>query len=192
MKKILSVFILALCFPFPAHAQDDKADLKEMLAVINSSLGDVTLYEPNDVPVENRNQFDFNNDGTAEWVIVPKTACGDTNNCTYFIMQKDKKGKWFILHKGDGKITSLSPWGIIITPRKTNGYFDFITVFDQGPEGNGTRSLEQTVYTWEGKKYEKYTGTYPPPGSPPELSGLMTEINKLKYERGRGNKPVVQ
>ncbi len=188
MKKILTSLILASFFYYSAGslAQDKKINEKEMLSLINEGSGNAPLYETKDIPLENRNQFDFNSDGFPEWAIRPQTSCGETHNCTFFILQVDsKKKKWKRILKADGKLTSLSPWGLIIVPHSTKGYRDIITVFDLGPEPNGDRSLERTHYLWNGKQYEKYTRGYPPSGSSSDLINFMKEVDKLKYERVR-------
>ena len=164
---------------------------KEMLSLINKASGGIELYTTPDIPVENRNQFDVNEDGIAEWFIVPKTACGETNNCQFFVISYEKKPKkWRVILKADGRLTSLSPWGVIIVPHKTNGYTDLLTVFDMGPEG-GARSLSRGVYVWDGKNYVRSTAPFPPPDASPELLSFLKEVDKLKHERGV-SKPKVE
>jgi len=194
MKPIalFSLFLLSL-FSWNARAADEggpKLEEKQMLSLINEASGGVELYHSVDIPVENRNQFDINGDGIPEWFIVPKTACGDTNNCQFFVIMFEKKKGWHVLLKADGKLTSLSPWGVIIVPHKTRGYTDLLTVFDMGPEGNGQRSLERHVWVWNGKAYETSTQPFPPPDAGPEMTSFLKEVDKLKHERLA--KPTVQ
>ncbi|MCE9624775.1 MAG: hypothetical protein K8R69_04875, partial [Deltaproteobacteria bacterium] len=180
MKRIalLSVLCLSL-FPWAARADEGpKLEEKQMLSLINEASGGVELYHSVDIPVENRNQFDINGDGIPEWFIVPKTACGDTNNCQFFVIMFDKKKNWHVLLKADGKLTSLSPWGVIIVPHKTKGYTDLLTVFDMGPEGNGQRSLERHVWVWNGKAYETSAQPFPPPDAGPEMVDFLKEVDK--------------
>ncbi|MDL1871913.1 hypothetical protein FBR05_06880 [Deltaproteobacteria bacterium PRO3] len=185
MKKVVFFLVWILLFPSLAPAQDQpKLAEADMLKLINDASGGVELYTTPDIPVENRNQFDVDGDGIPEWFIVPKTACGETKNCQFFVIQYDKKKKkWGIILKADGKLTSLSPWGVIITPTKTKGYTDLLTVFDMGPERSGERSLERSVYVWNGKNYEKSSQPWPPPDAGPEVQTLLKEVDKLKRER---------
>lgn len=185
MKKILLLLAWILLLPSLSPAQDQpKLAEADMLKLINEASGGVELYTTPDIPVENRNQFDVDGDGIPEWFIVPKTACGDTKNCQFFVIQYDKKKKkWGIILKADGKLTSLSPWGVIITPTKTKGYTDLLTVFDLGPERSGERSLERSIYVWTGLKYEKSSQPWPPADAGPEVGTLLKEIDKLKFER---------
>ncbi|HCU26046.1 MAG TPA: hypothetical protein DF383_13595 [Deltaproteobacteria bacterium] len=193
MKKFRFLILLAaLLVSIPAFADEPRLDEAEMLKLINSTSGGVELYTTPDIPVENRNQFDFNGDGFLEWVIVPKTACGETKNCTFFVIQYDAKKKhWRLIGKGDGKLTSLSPWGVIIAPRKTKGYSDILSVFDQGPEAGGMRSLARNYYTWDGKNYVKSSLPEDAAASP-EMAAFLKEVDKLKSERGSGPKPIVE
>jgi len=185
MRKMFLLLALILVSPSPAPAQDQpKLAEADMLKLINDASGGVELYTTPDIPVENRNQFDVDGDGIPEWFIVPKTACGETKNCQFFVIQYDKKKKkWGIILKADGKLTSLSPWGVIITPTKTKGYTDLLTVFDMGPERSGERSLERSIYVWNGKNYEKSSQPWPPPDAGPEVGTLLKEVDKLKRER---------
>lgn len=185
MQKILFLLAWILFLPSLAPAQDQpKLAEADMLKLINDASGGVELYSTPDIPVENRNQFDVDGDGIPEWFIVPKTACGETKNCQFFVIQYDKKKKkWGIILKADGKLTSLSPWGVIITPTKTKGYTDLLTVFDMGPERSGERSLERSIYVWNGKNYEKSSQPWPPPDAGPEVGTLLKEVDKLKRER---------
>jgi hypothetical protein len=191
---MLSRLFLSLLFliPFASQVRAEAVQLpeKEMLGLINKASGGIELYSTPDIPVENRNQFDVNEDGVAEWFIVPKTACGDTNNCQFFVISYEKKNKkWRVILKADGKLTSLSPWGVIIVPHKTKGYTDLLTVFDMGPEAGG-RSLSRGVYVWDGKNYVRSTEAFPPPNASPELLSFLKEVDKLKNERGVA-KPTV-
>lgn len=185
MRKF--AFFCGMIFFLPSlalGADSPKLAEQEMLKLINNASGGVELYTSPDIPVENRNQFDVDGDGIPEWFIVPKTACGETKNCQFFVIQYNKKKKnWGIILKADGKLTSLSPWGVIITPTKSKGYTDLLTVFDMGPERNGERSLERSVYVWTGKKYEKSTQPWPPADAGPEVQSLLKEVEKLKRER---------
>lgn len=185
MQKVIFWLAWILFLPSLAPAQDQpKLAEADMLKLINDASGGVELYTTPDIPVENRNQFDVDGDGIPEWFIVPKTACGETKNCQFFVIQYDKKKKkWGIILKADGKLTSLSPWGVIITPTKTKGYTDLLTVFDMGPERSGERSLERSVYVWNGKNYEKSSQPWPPPDAGPEVQTLLKEVDKLKRER---------
>ena len=88
-----------------------------------------------------------------------------------------------VLVRGEGKITPLTPYGFVVSPRKTQGYADLIAVWDQGPEPDGTRSLDRRIYVFNGTQYERYADSYPPPGSPPELNSLMGQVETLKYQR---------
>ncbi|HKX12219.1 MAG TPA: hypothetical protein VJP40_03630, partial [bacterium] len=154
MIWVTRIFLcLSILLAVPLRAEEVQLPEKEMLGLINKASGGIELYTTPDIPVENRNQFDLNEDGVAEWFIVPKTACGDTKNCQFFVISYEKKKKaWRVILKADGKLTSLSPWGVIIVPHKTNGYTDLLTVFDMGPEAGG-RSLSRGVYVWDGKSY---------------------------------------
>ncbi|MCC7345207.1 MAG: hypothetical protein IT573_09730 [Deltaproteobacteria bacterium] len=185
MQKVIFWLAWILFLPSLAWAQDQpKLAEADMLKLINNASGGVELYSTPDIPVENRNQFDVDGDGIPEWFIVPKTACGETKNCQFFVIQYDKKKKkWGIILKADGKLTSLSPWGVIITPTKTKGYTDLLTVFDMGPERSGERSLERSIYVWNGKNYEKSSQPWPPPDAGPEVGTLLKEVDKLKRER---------
>lgn len=185
MQKVIFWLAWILFLPSLAWAQDQpKLAEADMLKLINDASGGVELYTTPDIPVENRNQFDVDGDGIPEWFIVPKTACGETKNCQFFVIQYDKKKKkWGIILKADGKLTSLSPWGVIITPTKTKGYTDLLTVFDMGPERSGERSLERSIYVWNGKNYEKSSQPWPPPDAGPEVGTLLKEVDKLKRER---------
>ncbi|MCC6273514.1 MAG: hypothetical protein IT572_08610 [Deltaproteobacteria bacterium] len=185
MRKMFLFLALILVSLSSAPAQDQpKLVEADMLKLINEASGGVELYTTPDIPVENRNQFDVDGDGIPEWFIVPKTACGETKNCQFFVIQYDKKKKkWGIILKADGKLTSLSPWGVIITPTQTNGYPDLLTVFDMGPERSGERSLERSIYVWNGKNYEKSSQPWPPPDAGPEVGTLLKEVDKLKRER---------
>ncbi len=185
MQKVIFWLAWILFLPSLAWAQDQpKLAEADMLKLINNASGGVELYSTPDIPVENRNQFDVDGDGIPEWFIVPKTACGETKNCQFFVIQYDKKKKkWGIILKADGKLTSLSPWGVIITPTKTKGYTDLLTVFDMGPERSGERSLERSIYVWNGKNYEKSSQPWPPPEAGPEVGTLLKEVDKLKRER---------
>lgn len=185
MQMVVFFLVWILLFPSLVPAQDQpKLAEADMLKLINEASGGVELYTTPDIPVENRNQFDVDGDGIPEWFIVPKTACGETKNCQFFVIQYDKKKKkWGIILKADGKLTSLSPWGVIITPTKTKGYTDLLTVFDMGPERSGERSLERSIYVWNGKNYEKFSQPWPPPDAGPEVGTLLKEVDKLKRER---------
>src|SRR5262249_7581028 len=188
-------FCLCLFLFCPSLARADQVQLseQEMLHIINSAgLGAVDLYQSKDIPVENRNQFDVNGDGIPEWFIVPKTACGETNNCSFFVIMYDKKNKWHIVLKGDGKLTSLSPWGGIIVPHMTKDITDLLSVLDMGREHSGERILERTLYVWNGKAYEKSTAPFPPPDASPELLSFLKDVDKLKHERTGANKPKVE
>lgn len=193
MRLWIKLFLLGAIVSgsLPLRAEEVQLPEKEMLGLINKASGGIELYTTPDIPVENRNQFDLNEDGVAEWFIVPKTACGDTNNCQFFVISYEKKKKaWRVILKADGKLTSLSPWGVIIVPHKTNGYTDLLTVFDMGPEAGG-RSLSRGVYIWDGKNYIRSTSAFPPADASPDLLSFLKEVDKLKHERGVG-KPSVQ
>ncbi|MFO1464486.1 MAG: hypothetical protein U1F66_12000 [bacterium] len=183
-RTLLTLSLLGSLCSLPLRAQDQpKLEEKEMLSLINQASGGIELYTTPDIPVENRNQFDINGDGIPEWFIVPKTACGETKNCQFFVIMFEKKKGWRVVLKADGKLTSLSPWGVLITPHKTKGYTDLLTVFDMGPEKSGERSLERNVYVWTGKQYEKSSAPFPPPDAGPEMADFLKEVDKLKRER---------
>ncbi|HKY62004.1 MAG TPA: hypothetical protein VJR29_01160 [bacterium] len=191
VSRLLLALALLIPFAGPLRAEEVQLPEKEMLSLINKASGGIELYSTPDIPVENRNQFDLNDDGVAEWFIVPKTACGETNNCQFFVISYEKKKKkWRVILKADGKLTSLSPWGVIIVPHKTKGYTDLLTVFDMGPEKGGGRSLSRGVYVWDGKNYIRSTAAFPPPDASPDLLSFLKEVDKLRHERGVG-KPVV-
>lgn len=192
MIWVARIFLaLLISLAAPLRAEEVQLPEKEMLSLINKASGGIELYTTPDIPVENRNQFDLNEDGVAEWFIVPKTACGDTKNCQFFVISYEKKKKaWRVILKADGKLTSLSPWGVIIVPHRTNGYTDLLTVFDMGPEAGG-RSLSRGVYVWDGKSYVRSSEAFPPPNASPELLSFLKEVDKLKHERGVG-KPTVE
>ena len=192
MRSFFSAFILLLftfCLfaPLPGNAQEVPISEDEMVALINSTYGKTPLYESKDIPDKDLHTFDFNGDGTSEWIVVPATACGETKNCTFFVMQYDlKKKKWNLLLMSDGKVTPLTPWGFAASPRKTKNYADIITVFDIGPDNIGNRLLERHIYVWDQKKnkYLEFTGpTYPPDQDSPELQALLSDVDKLKFQK---------
>jgi len=187
MKKQTFVWGFLLVFSFfllpKARAQEVPISEEEMVALINSSYGKTPLYASKDIPDKDLHTFDFNADGTAEWVVVPATACGETHNCTFFIMQYDKK-KWRLLLMNDGKVTNLTPWGFVVSPRKTKNYSDIITVFDIGPDNAGNRLLERHIYVYDGRKYVEFTGAkYPPEKESPEITALLTQVDNLKFQK---------
>lgn len=168
-------------------AQEVPISEDEMVALINSSYGQTPLYSGKDIPDKHLHAFDFNDDGTTEWVVVPEDACGSTKNCTFFIMQYNKKAKkpgWKLLLMADGKVTSTTPWGFATAPRKTKGYLDIVAVFDEGPGNAGQRILAKHYYVWDGNKYSEYTqGNYPPDKMNDEMKVFLEDIDKLKYQR---------
>jgi hypothetical protein len=184
----LSLFFLIFSLSFlpMGIAQEVPISEDEMVALINSSYGKTPLYSSKDIPDKDLHTFDFNGDGVAEWVVVPANACGETHNCTFFIMQYEKK-KWKLLLMNDGKVTSLTPWGFVVSPRKTKNYSDIITVFDIGPDNAGNRLLERHIYIWDGKKYAEFTGSkYPPDKESPEITALLDQVDKLKFQKMSG------
>lgn len=185
MKRKILFLVMALLFPLALTAQDVAISEEEMVALINSSFGKYPLYESKDIPDKDLYSYDFNDDGISEWVVVPPSACGSTRNCTFFIMQLDKKKKkWNLMLMGDGKVTNITPWGFAPTARKTKNYKDLILVFDMGPEAGGNRALDRHIYTWDGKKYVEFTGAkYPPEGPTPEMTALLDHVDKLKFQK---------
>lgn len=184
-NKILPTLILLL-LPFSLHAQEVPISEDEMVALINSSYGKAPLYEGKDIPDKHLHTFDFNDDGTSEWVVVPDSACGSTKNCTFFIMQYDKKSKkpgWKLLLMADGRISGSTPWGFASAPRKTKAYLDIVSVFDEGPAGPGQRLLARHIYVWDGSKYVEYTqGNYPPDKMSDEMKVFLEDMEKIKYQ----------
>lgn len=181
----LSLVTCHLSLSPTGHTQEVPISEDEMVALINSTYGKAPLYESKDIPDKDLHTFDFNGDGTAEWVVVPATACGETHNCTFFVMQYDKKKKWQLLLMADGKVTNLTPWGLVPSPRKTKNYSDIITVFDIGPDNTGNRLLERHIYVWDQKKnkYQEFTGPkYPPDQESAELTSLLDQVDKLKFQ----------
>jgi hypothetical protein len=88
MIWVARIFLaLLVSLAAPLRAEEVQLPEKEMLSLINKASGGIELYTTPDIPVENRNQFDLNEDGVAEWFIVPKTACGDTKNCQFFVIR---------------------------------------------------------------------------------------------------------
>ncbi|MBL7685768.1 MAG: hypothetical protein JNK65_07025 [Deltaproteobacteria bacterium] len=197
MKKLtLTLALLIGLFSKPLIAQEVIISEEEMVDLINSSFKNYTLYEGKDIPDKDLHSTDLNQDGTPEWVVVPATACGDTQNCTFFAMQYDqKKKKWLLLLMADGKTTPLTPWGYVEAPRKTKGYPDLITVFDMGPDGKGGRLLERHIFVWNGKKYEEFKGaSYPPEAPSSEMTNLLAQVDQLKFQKTGGpvkKKPVL-
>lgn len=186
--KPLSVafsLLLILSAPLATRAQEPP-DLKTILGLLNiGSPGEPRYYE-GDILEADLHAMDLSADGNKEYVAVPNSGCGETNNCSYYILEKYKKG-WRVILRAEGKVTNLTPYGFVVSPRKTNGFADIVSVWDMGPEDDGTRSLEQRVYTFNGIQYERYPEAYPPPGSPSEVNALMQKVNQLKYQR-RGKK----
>src|SRR4029453_2442270 len=184
-RKILLFLLLPLLFPLPLLAQDIAISEEEMVSLINSTFGKYTLYESKDIPDKDLYSYACNDKGVSEWVVVPPSACGSTRNCTFFIMQLDKKKKkWNLMLMADGKVTNVTPWGFVPTTRKTKNYKDLILVFDTGPEAGGTRALDRHIYTWDGKKYVEFTGPkYPPEGPTPEMTALLDQVDKLKFQK---------
>lgn len=184
--------VLALLCTFTiktVEAQEVPISEDEMVNLINSSFKDYKLYGSKDIPDKDLHTFDFNGDDTAEWVVVPETACGETKNCTFFVMQYDKKKGWKLLLMADGKVTNLTPWGFVVAPRKTKGYSDLISVFDMGPDNNANRLLERHVWVWNGKKYEEFTGSnYPPEGAKDDMKALLAQVDQLKFQKMSGPK----
>ncbi len=170
--------------PASASAQGSP-DEKQILDLINLGSPGEPMFYVGDVTESDKHPFDFNGDGVQEWVVLPSTGCGETKNCLFYILSADKKKGWKLLLKGEGKITSLTPQGFVVSPRKTQGYSDLISVWDQGPETDGTRSLDRRIYTFNGTVYERFIDPYPPPGSPPELQSLLGQVNQLKYQKVR-------
>ncbi len=185
LSLLLGMILMGLSGP--SKAQEVPISEDEMIALINSSYGKTPLYEGKDIPDKHLHTFDFNDDGTSEWVVVPENACGETKNCTFFMMEYDKKPKkpgWKLLLMADGKVTSTTPWGFATAPRKTKGYLDIVTVFDTGPEGPGLRHLDRHIYVWNGKKYEEYSaGNYPPDRPNDEMKVFLSDLDKLKFQR---------
>ncbi len=189
MNRIL--FILLFSFYLfsidSIYAQEVPISEEEMVVLINSTYGQTPLYEGKDIPDKHLHTFDFNDDGTSEWVVVPDSACGSTKNCTFFVMQYDSQSKkpgWKLLLMADGRISSTTPWGLAAAPRKTKGYRDIVAVFDEGPAGPGERLLARHIYVWDGKKYVEFTqGNYPPDKMTDEMKSFLESIDKIKYQR---------
>ncbi len=184
---LINFLIYFILSPLYLHAQEVPMSEDEMVALINSSYGKAPLYEGKDIPDKHLHTFDFNDDSTPEWVVVPEDACGETKNCTFFIMQYDEKSKhpgWKLLLMADGKVTPTTPWGFAKAPRKTKGYLDIVAVFDEGPAGPGQRILAKHYYVWDGNKYVEYTqGNYPPDKMSDEMKVFLEDIDKLKFQR---------
>lgn len=176
-----------LLFSVPVFSQELPISEEEMISVINSAYGKSPLYEGKDIPDKHLHSYDFNDDGISEWVVVPDNACGSTQNCTFFILQYDKKAKkptWKLLLMGDGKISPLTPWGFATSPRKTKTYLDIVSVFDEGPASTGVRQLARHIYVWDGAKYVEYKlGTYPPEPSNDETKSFLQKLDQLKYQK---------
>lgn len=190
MKLFLTGFALILSFILhqtSLQSQEVPISEDEMIALINSTYGKAPLYTGKDIPDKHLRTFDFNDDGTTEWVVVPEDACGETHNCTFFIMEYDKKSKkpgWNLLLMADGKVTSTTPSGFAAAPRKTKGYRDIVSEFDEGPAAPGQRILARHIYVWNGSKYVEYTGGIYPPGGPnDEMKVFLSDLEKLKYQR---------
>jgi hypothetical protein len=187
MKKFLLFFPMVILLtefvPLSGHSQGPP-DFPVILKLINiDSPGEPRYYE-GDVTDADRRGMDLNGDGISEWAITPRqTGCGETGNCSFYILAADKK-KWKLILKGEGKVTNLTPAGFVVAPRKTLGYADILDVWDQGPEGDGTRSLEYRAYIFNGKIYERRDEAYPPADASPELSSLLKQMQQLKYQRG--------
>ncbi len=183
MPFFLFLISFLLLFATPSNAQEIPISEEEMIHVVNSSFGNTPLYQSKDIPNEDLHSFDFNDDGKAEWVVIPKNACGITHTCHVFILQqnKSKKNSWQLLLLASGKITSLTPWGFLTLPHKTKGYVDFAMVFDQGHDGQGNRLFDRRIYVWNGKQYEEWTSLYPPPGTKgEEIQKRLEQLNSLK------------
>ena len=178
----LFFFVLG-CFPVSrVHAQEPP-DFNTILKLLNvGSPGEPRYYE-GDIAEADRHSLDLNGDGINEYVAVPNSGCGETNNCSFYILGAEKKKGWRVLVRGEGKITNLTPYGFVVSPRKTNGFADLIAVWDQGPEPDGTRSLDRRIFVFNGIQYERFEEAYPPPGSPSELNALMKQVDQLKYQR---------
>jgi len=193
MNSRISVLLTALFFlPFSLQATETPISEGEMVRVINSNFGESPLYQSKDIPDKELHSFDFNDDGKSEWVVIPKNACGITNTCHIFILQQTQKSKdnWKLLLLANGKITSLTPWGILILPRKTKGYDDLAAVFDQGHDSKGHRLLDQRIYVWNGKQYEEWKGIYPPPSEKSaEVQKSLEQLTQLQYSQKLSRKP---
>lgn len=190
MKLFWILFFLSfLIAPPKAFSQEVPISEEEMISVINSAYGKTPLYEGKDIPDKHLHTFDFNDDGLSEWVVVPDNACGSTQNCTFFILQYNKKAKkpaWKLLLMADGRITSTTPWGFVTAPRKTKDYLDIVTVFDEGPLKAGVRQLVRHVYVWDGNRYVEYNqGNYPPGAPDTEMKAFLQSLDKLPYQNTR-------
>ncbi len=191
-SKIYALIIPLLFLPFFLHAGETPISEGEMVRVINSNFGDSPLYQSKDIPDKELHAFDFNDDGKSEWVVIPQNACGITNTCHIFLLQQTQHSKdnWKLLLLANGKITSLTPWGILILPRKTKGYADLATVFDQGHDSKGNRILDRRIYVWNGKQYEEWNGIYPPPSEKSEeIQKSLEQLNQLRYSPKLSRKP---
>lgn len=186
MKIFISLFCFALALlPGSLKAESATPSDAEILQVINGPSKDSPLYEEANLGPESRKILDLNGDGVSEFVVIPISACGDTHNCAFFLLQKDKKKGWRLILNADGKVTSLTPTGFVASPRKTQGWPDLIAVFDRGPEPNGSRYLDRRVYVWNGTSYNLFSDTYPPDNNSPELQALLKKVEQLKFEKGR-------
>jgi len=188
MKKtsvLLGLILLLGASPLPAKEKPSETDKEsqQLLQIINAGYGKNPIYDAEDVKAEDRHAVDLNGDGAEEMVIVPFTSCGETKNCEFFILGKDKKNGWRLLLRAQGKVTTVTPWGYVAAPHKTQGYPDIIAVMDMGPEANGTSSLERHIYVFNGNSYEAFEGDYPPAGAGTDLLSLMKQVEALKYGR---------
>ncbi len=184
MKKqyLLAIFFAAL--PFFAIAREKPISEDELIRVINSAYGTTPLYESKDIPNEELHSQDFNGDGKDEWVVVPKNACGETKNCTFFILQHQGSKGWKLLLTADGRVTPTTPFGFAIAPHHTKGYSDLVAMFDTGHDPSGARALDRRVFIWNGEKYEETTDKkYPPSDANEELKNFLKKMDQLRFSR---------
>ena len=170
-----------LLFQVDSFAQGQPSN-EDILKLINFGNEMAPLYEAGDISATSIGKHDFNGDGSQEVVVIPDNACGSTRNCAFFILVADPQYGWRVVLSAQGKITSLSPWGYIPAPRKTQGWQDLILVEDHGPEPDASRALRRYVYVWDGNKYIRYSGSYPPADASAELKALDTKVKALKRE----------
>jgi len=173
------LFFIALLIAPQVFAQNAPSD-EQILKLINlGSPGEPEFYV-GDFGEADKHAIDLNGDGVMEWVITPTTGCGETKNCLFYVLAAEKKG-WRRLLKGEGKVTGLTPQGYVVAPHQTKGYSDLLAVFDQGPEANGTRSLERHIYIFNGAMYVRFSDTYPPADASPAVASLLKQLDNLKY-----------
>lgn len=177
------LLIIFLAAPFRVLAQADVPSKTQILPLINFGHESAPLYEASDISATSVGKYDLNKDGVPEVVVVPDTACGSTRNCSFFILKSDPTYGWRAILTAQGKVTSMSHWGFIPAPRKTLGFEDIVLVEDHGPEPDGSRALRRYVYVWDGNKYVRFSGAYPPADASSELKAFHEKVQNLKREK---------